>query len=198
MHCYQHPQFLLQYFCHEQCALRLSGGLTSFLSTPLFCFSSSLWFAVAVCSAAPDKSSLSCSWVQAAAPLKCASETLPCDAHTLGCHHSWQRQLVVSADDDSGWCELMVKSSESSGDGLRIQEQAIGALLNSSYLPPYTLTLSPIHAVMLLRLILTIKHSVSARNLPPFPCVECSLQFTGVFPTARQQGTSALGSTHTL
>ena len=60
----------------------LSGGLTSFLSTPLFCFSSSLWFAVAVCSAAPDKSSLSCSWAQAASPLKWASETLPCDAHT--------------------------------------------------------------------------------------------------------------------
>ena len=79
-----------------------------------------------------------------------------------------------------------------------MREQVIDALLTSSLYLPHALILPPAHAVMLVRLICTIKHSVSAHNLLPFPCVACSLHFTGFFPAARQQGASALGNTHTL
>lgn len=47
------------------------------MSAALFCLSSSLCWLAAVCSAAPEISSFSCSLVQAASPLKCASDTLP-------------------------------------------------------------------------------------------------------------------------
>ncbi len=98
----QHPQFLLQHFCHEQCALVCQEGLpascqhlssASLALCGLLSRSAVQHLTSPACLAAGHRQLRPSSGHQKLSPVMHTRKTC--------CQHSWQRQLVLSADDDS-------------------------------------------------------------------------------------------------